>query len=143
MLPDSGRDRKGQAISPFPHCWYSGIWERIYPGAADLNQRKVLAITKRAAQFCGTQSLLYASGIELVGAASMKSARQTIKDDAVKGVIVCLHSWSEQERDGMVSELETNHPDVSVIVRCPGCSGCDEATQTPGTLTETHQFSNL
>jgi hypothetical protein len=108
-----------------------------------VNQRKVLAITKRAAQFCGTQSLLYASGIELVGASSMKSARRVIKDDAVKGVIVCMHSWSEQERDGMVSELEANHPEVSVIVRCPGCTGCDEASQTPGTLSETHPFAQL
>jgi hypothetical protein len=108
-----------------------------------VNQRKVLAITKRAAQFCGTQSLLYASGIELLGTTSMKSARRVIKDDAVKGVIVCLHSWSEQERDGMVSELEANHPDVSVIVRCPGCSGCDEAKQKAGTLTETHHFAHL
>lgn len=108
-----------------------------------MNQRKVLAITKRAAQFCGTQSLLYASGIELVGTASMKSARRVIQDDAVKGVIVCLHSWSEQERDGMVSELEANHPEVSVIVRCPGCTGCDEANQKPGTLSETHPFANL
>ena len=108
-----------------------------------MNQRKVLAITKRAAQFCGTQSLLYASGIELLGTASMKSARRVIKDDAVKGVIVCLHSWSEQERDGMVSELEANHPGVSVIVRCPGCSGCDETGQKAGTLSETHHFANL
>jgi len=108
-----------------------------------VNQRKVLAITKRAAQFCGTKSLLYASGIELLGTASMKSARRVIKDDAVKGVIVCLHSWSKQERDGMVSELESNHPDVSVIVRCPGCSGCDEAGQKVGTLSETHHFANL
>ncbi len=108
-----------------------------------MNQRKVLAITKRTAQLCGTQSLLYASGIELVGAASMKSARRVIKDDAVKGVIVCLHSWSEQERDGIVSELEANHPEVSVIVRCPGCTGCDEASQRPGTLRETHHFANL
>jgi hypothetical protein len=108
-----------------------------------LKQRKVLAITKRAAQFCGTQSLLYASGIELVGTASMKSARRVIKDEAVKGVIVCLHSWSEQERDDMVSELETNHPGVSVIVRCPGCTGCDVASQRPGTLRETHHFASL
>jgi hypothetical protein len=108
-----------------------------------VNQRKVLAITKRSAQFCGTQSLLYASGIELLGTASMKSARRVIKDDAVKGVIVCLHSWSKQERDGMVSELESNHPNVSVIVRCPGCTGCDEASQKPGTLSETHHFAHL
>ena len=43
----------------------------------------------------------------------------------------------------MVSELESNHPDVSVIVRCPGCSGCDEAGQKVGTLSETHHFANL
>ena len=103
----------------------------------------MLAITKRTAQLCGTQSLLHASGIELVGTTSMKAARRVIKDAAVKGVIVCLHSWSEQERNGMVSELEANHPEVSVIVRCPGCTGCDEAAHIPGTLRETQQFANL
>jgi hypothetical protein len=108
-----------------------------------VNQRKVLAITKRTAQLCGTQSLLHASGIELVGAPNMKSARRVIKDDAVKGVIVCLHSWSERERRDMVSELETDHPEVAVIVRCPGCSGYDEARCTPGTLREPHHFANL
>jgi DNA-binding NtrC family response regulator len=118
------------------------VGENIFE-AHDLKQRKVLAITKRSAQFCGTQSLLHASGIELVDASSMRSARRVIKDDAVKGVIVCLHSWSERERNDMVSELEANHPEVSVIVRCPGCSGCDEASQTPGTLSETHHFKNL
>jgi hypothetical protein len=109
----------------------------------ELSQRKVLAITKRSAQLCGTQSLLHASDIELLDAASMKTARQVIKDDAVKGVIVCLHSWSERERNEMVSELEANHPEVSVIVRCPGCSGCDEASHTPGTLRETLHIANL
>jgi DNA-binding NtrC family response regulator len=110
---------------------------------ADLNQRTVLAITKRSAQLCGMQALLHASGIELVAAASMKSARRVIKDDAVKGVIVCLHSWSERERNDMAAELEANHPEVAVIVRCPGCSGCDEARQIPGTLCETQPIASL
>jgi hypothetical protein len=110
---------------------------------SDLHQRKVLAITKRTAQFCGTQSLLHASGIELVDAASMRSARRVIQQAAVKGVIVCLHSWSERERDAMVAELAVNHPEVTVIVRCPGCNGCDEETGTPGTLSETHGFTSL
>jgi hypothetical protein len=108
-----------------------------------MHQRKVLAITKRTAQFCGTRSLLHASGIELVGAASMRSALRVIQHEAVKGVIVCLHSWSERERDAMVSELAVNHPEVAVIVRCPGCNGCDEKTGVPGTLSETRQFASL
>jgi hypothetical protein len=102
-----------------------------------------LAITKRKAQLCGTRSLLHASGLDLVGAPSMKSARRVIKDDAVKSVIVCLHSWTERERHDMVSELEADHPEVAVIVRCPGCNGCDETSCIPGTLSEHHQFSNL
>jgi hypothetical protein len=108
-----------------------------------LHQRKVLAITKRSAQFCGTQSLLHASGIELVDAASMRSARRVIQQAEVKGVIVCLHSWSEREREAMVSEPAANYPELAVIVRCPGCSGCDEASGVRGTLSVTHQFAKL
>ena len=105
-----------------------------------VNQRNMLAITKRAAQFCGTQALLYASGIELLAADNMRSARKVIKDKAVKGVIVCMHSWSEQEREDIATELSTNHSEFSVILRCPGCTGCDEAKSRPGTLSDTREL---
>jgi hypothetical protein len=106
-----------------------------------LNQRTVLAITKRNAELCGTESLLRASGIKLVDADSLTAARRIIHD--VKGVIVCKHSWSEREHESIVSELEADHPEVAIIVRCPGCTGCDEANQRPGTLSETQQLTNL
>ncbi len=105
------------------------------------NQRKVLAITKRSAELCGTESLLRASGIKLVNADSLMAARRVIHD--VKGVIVCKHSWSEREHESIVSELETDHPEVAIIVRCPGCTGCDEANQRPGTLSGTQHLTNL
>jgi hypothetical protein len=89
-----------------------------------LNQSKMLAITRQSAHLRGTQLLLHASGIELVDAANMKSARRLIQDNAIKGIIVCLHSWSEPERSRMVSELAANHPKLSILVRCPGCSRC-------------------
>jgi hypothetical protein len=108
-----------------------------------MNDRKVLAITKRVAQFCGTQSLLHASGIDLVAAKNMTAARSVMGAVAVKGVILCMHSWSEQEREGFESELKANHPDVTVIVRCPGCSGHDEASHKPGVLCDTRPFSKL
>ena len=108
-----------------------------------MNQRRVLAITKRRAQLCGAQSLLHASGLELHGTSSMKTARRAMQGDAVKGVIVCLHSWSERERDEMVKEIQASHPELSVIVRCPGCSGCDETNCTPGTLSDTQSFAGL
>jgi hypothetical protein len=100
----------------------------------------MLAITKRAAQFCGTQALLYASGIELVAADNMRSARKVIKDQAVKGVIVCMHSWSEREREDIATELSASHSEFSVILRCPGCTGCDEAKNRPGTLSDSPEF---
>jgi hypothetical protein len=107
-----------------------------------VKHRQVLAITKRRAQLCGTQSLLQASGIELLDAPSMRSARQVINESAVKGVIVCMHSWSERERDQMVTELESDHPELSVIVRCPGCSECDPAAklERPGVLCTVQPF---
>jgi hypothetical protein len=108
-----------------------------------LNDRKVLAITKRTAQFCGTQSLLYASGIELLAAENMAAARSVMSTVSMKGVILCMHSWSDQEREGFQAELQANHPEVTIIVRCPGCSGPDEASGKPGILCETKPFSKL
>jgi hypothetical protein len=104
-----------------------------------------VAITKRRAQFCATQSLLHASGIDLLDAPSMESARQVISEAAVKGVIVCRHSWSPSERDEMIAELESSHPDLSVIVRCPGCSECDPAAKLsrPGFLFGAQPFMKL
>lgn len=92
---------------------------------------RVLAITRRTAQLCGTQELLHASGLELVAANSMAAANSEIKAKAVKGVIVCMHSWSEPEREKIALELETKHPGLSVIVRCPGC---DLSAGKPGVL---------
>lgn len=108
------------------------------PEVSYLDHRKVLAITKRTAELCGTQSILHSAGFEWVTA-----TRCVIKARAVKGVIVCLHSWSEEERESIASEVSTNHPEVTIIVRCPGCTGCDEASCTPGALGDTQRFTNL
>ncbi len=108
-----------------------------------MSKRTVLAITKRSAELCGTQALLGASGIELVDAESLTAARRVIDALAVKGVIVCKHSWSEREHESIVSEVAAGHPNVAVIVRCPGCTGCDETNHIPGMLSDTQQLTNL
>ena len=86
---------------------------------------KVLAITKRTAELCGTQSLLYRAGLDLVAATSLGVARVVINSIPVRGVILCLDSWTVEERKAILTELATNHPDIEVIVRCLGCTGCD------------------
>jgi glutaredoxin len=108
-----------------------------------MNQPKVLAITKRTADLCGTQALLYGAGFDLLTATSMLAARSVIKAIRVKGVIVCRHSWTDQERDSIVADLADNYPEVEVVVRCPGCDGCDEATHTPGILSNTLALTQL
>ncbi len=108
-----------------------------------MSPRKVLAITKRSAELCGTESLLRASGIELVDANSMTAARSVIDTLGVKGVIVCMHSWSGREHAAMVSELAVAHPEVAIIVSCPGCTGCDEASRKPGTLSDAQPLAKL
>jgi CheY-like chemotaxis protein len=102
-----------------------------------LNSPKVLAMTKRDAEACGTQSLLRRAGFELVTATSMTLAQSA---RGVKGAIVCQGSWSEQEREDIVSELAAL---VNVIVRCPGCTGWVEPSQTPGTLSDTTFLTTL
>jgi hypothetical protein len=108
-----------------------------------LNHPRVLAITKRTAQLCGTQALLYGAGFELVTATSLAVARSLIGALRVKAVIVCLHSWTEEERESIAAELAAKHPEVSVVMRCPGCTGCDEANHTPGTLCDSLPLTQL
>jgi hypothetical protein len=130
-------------VSQFPIAGTRPTVSECARRAPELNCPKVLAITKRPAELCGTQPLLHGEGFELVTATSMAVARCVIKSIALKGVIVCWGSWSEQERESIVSELAANHPEVTIIMRCPGCTGCDEASHTPGTLSDTLALSKL
>jgi DNA-binding NtrC family response regulator len=87
-----------------------------------LNGQRVLAITKRTAELNSTQSLLYREGFELVTATSMTAARCVIKSVAVRGVFVCRDSWSEQERENIISEFAVDYPEVTIIMRCAKCT---------------------
>jgi CheY-like chemotaxis protein len=102
-----------------------------------LNSLKVLAMTKRDAESCGTQSLLCGAGFELVTANSLTLAEGA---NGVKGAIVCKGSWSEQERENIVAGLAAL---IKVIVRCPGCTGWVEPSHTPGTLSDTTFLTTL
>jgi hypothetical protein len=73
----------------------------------------------------------------------MSAALSVIKAMAIRNVIVCLHSWTEQERESIVTELATKHPEVPIIVRCPGCHGHEEATHRPGTLSDSQFLPKL
>ncbi len=94
----------------------------------------VLAITKRPAQLCATQALLYGAGLTLVTATNLHAARSVIVAKSVTAVIVCKDSWSDAERDVIAAELRRLRPQLAVIMRCPGCTGCDEAAGRPGMM---------
>jgi hypothetical protein len=101
---------------------------------------KVMAITKRTAELCATQALLYAAGFELVTATNLVSAHALVKAMNVRGVVVCLHSWTDAERDAIFAEIkELNLP----IMKCQGCTGCDEACGKAGTLNSLIPLSSL
>jgi len=96
-----------------------------------LHYPKVLAITKRTADLCVTQATLYAAGFELVTATNLMAARVLLRSLPIHGVIVCMHSWSESERDSIFGELKALE---LPIMKCPGCTGCDELRHKVGTL---------
>lgn len=104
---------------------------------------KILAITKRLSELCGTQGMLYAAGMQLVTATNMVAARVTLNALNVQAVILCRESWSASERDSMILELRTMYPELTVLVRCPGCTGCDEATGMPGQLNDETPIASL
>jgi hypothetical protein len=137
------REGEIDRVSQFPVAGTQHLGGECVQRNRSLNCPKVLAITKRTAQLCGTQPLLYEAGFALMTATSMDIARSIIKAVAVKGVIVCRGSWSEQESASIVAELAADHPEITVILRCPGCTGCGEASHTPGTLSDISSLAVL
>lgn len=87
---------------------------------------KVLALTKRLSELCELQSMLYSAGLELVTATNLETALGVIRALGIHAVAVCRDSWPEAERERMVSELRALRPELTVIVRCPGCKRCVE-----------------
>ncbi len=103
----------------------------------------VLAVTKRAASMCATQSMLCAAGLELITATNMTAARAAIRSLHIDAVIVCNHSWTAEERHKLAAELAVLRPELKFILRCPGCVDRDDAAGTPGRLTETLPLTRL
>lgn len=101
---------------------------------------KVLAITKRTAKLCATQSLLAAAGFDLVTATNMPTALALLRSVPICGLIICLHSWTEAERENLVSELRNYQ---LPMMRCPGCTGADETSGKAGTLDDFVPLTNL
>lgn len=97
---------------------------------------KILTITKRTAQLCATQPILLAAGFEMITATNLATACDVIKSLRIKGVIICKHSWSEQEIQVIATEL-IKLSDVPIIMQCPGCKDCDETAGHAGTLQDT------
>jgi hypothetical protein len=96
-----------------------------------MNLPRVLAVTKRPAELCANQPLLYAAGFQLVTAATLAAAHELAQGSAFRGVIVCMHSWSDAERQAIFSEMKSPY---LPIMKCPGCIGCDESSGKVGTL---------
>lgn len=112
-------------------------------GASELNHQKVLAITKRTRELCGTLTLACNAGLDLVTATDMNVARVIIDVMQVRGVVICWDSWTPQERESMLAELAAKHPELTVTLRCPGCTRCDLGNLQPGTLNDVLSLTQL
>ncbi len=108
-----------------------------------LEDCKVLAITKRMAEMCASQPFIYAAGCDLITATTLRAARVVMQNLPVKAVIICKHSWSEQEREEIASELECLRPKPSYVMRGPGCEDYDETVDRRGILRDTVPLSQL
>ena len=89
-----------------------------------MNQHKVLAITKRTAELADTRSLLCGAGLGLMTATNLAAAQIVINAIRLESVIICFQSWTESERQNIIDELAANHPEVKVILGCPGWKKC-------------------
>lgn len=110
---------------------------------AMLSSHKVLTVTKRTASLCGLQTLLYSSGFEMVTATNMIGARSVLNAMPLRAVIICRHSWSDAEREALTRELAASYPAISVVLHCPGCTGCDEAAGRAGVLPASEVASGI
>jgi hypothetical protein len=108
-----------------------------------MSSPKVLAITKRTAELCAGQSLLSMAGFDLVTATSLSAALSLMKTIDVKGVIVCKHSWTENERDSITDAIAVQCPEAVVIMRCLGCTTCDGGGDRAGTVSDTAAMTKL
>lgn len=77
--------------------------------------------------------MLHAAGFGMMTATNMTTARSVLNSTDISGVIVCKHLWSEQERDVIHSEVKQLRSDMP-IMRCPGCTGCEEENGIRGKL---------
>jgi hypothetical protein len=93
----------------------------------------VLTVTKRLPDLCGSQSLLYAAGFGMMTATNLTTAKSLLNSLDISGVILCRHSWSDEDRDAIQSELSQLRSDMP-IMRCPGCTGCEEENDVRGKL---------
>ncbi len=105
------------------------------------DNRKVLAISKRTMELCAAQTQVYAAGFEMITATSLAAAHAVLNSFSIEAVIVCRHSWSDEERGRIETELAALHPKLPVVMRCPGCTGCDD--RRAGTLSDPGPVTSL
>jgi hypothetical protein len=61
----------------------------------------------------------------MITATDSKVVRSVVETLDVRGIILCKHSWSDEEREALQKEIVGIAGDLHVM-RCPGCTGSDE-----------------
>lgn len=107
------------------------------------SMHKVLAVTRRTPEMCATKAKLNAAGLDVVTVTNLALAKSLGQKMHFKAAIICLDSFTPQERDELATELKKSNPDLEVVVRCPGCTGCDEAAGKIGVLSDTVHIEQI
>ena len=92
---------------------------------------------------CATQASLVAAGFEVATATNIAAARAAIRSLHVEAVVICRHSWTDEERDRLAADLTAVRPKLSYLMRCPGCVDFDESSGRPGSLTDQLPLTQL
>ncbi len=92
---------------------------------------KVLGISKRRADICANQQLLHAAGFQLLTTDNLEAAYELAEGNLIRGVIICMDSWSDAERGAIAKALKIARVPV---MNCPGCVGRDEVAGKAGSL---------
>jgi hypothetical protein len=83
---------------------------------------------------CTTKALLNGAGFEVLTATTLEMAKTLGRCISFRAAVVCRHSFSDAEREHLSAELQGFHPDLQIVLACPGCTGCVEREGRIGTL---------
>ncbi len=86
---------------------------------------KVLVVSNCMPQVCLTQALLHGAGVAVAAATNIDTAFRIGSTALFDAVVVCRGSFSEEDRENLILDLQQRCPRLNLVVGCLGCTVCE------------------